>query len=64
MKYEEIILRVAQKNHTTPAEVEAEMKAALEAAQGNPNLRVLFGDTNPTPEEFIRVVARVTNQKL
>lgn len=54
MKYEEIIRIVAKKNHTTPAEVEAEMEAALDAAQDNPSFIAIFGERKPTVEEFIR----------
>lgn len=58
MKYEEIIQIVAKKNHTTPAEVEAEMESALDAAQDSPNFIAIFGERKPTVEEIIQVIAR------
>ena len=57
MSYEEIIKRIARENNTTPANVEAEMKTALEAAKDNQNFKAMFGGQMPTLEEFIQTIA-------
>ena len=57
MKYEDIIKRVALDHSTDPAEVEADMKATIEAAKDNPNFQAMFGGRMPTVEEFIFAVA-------
>ena len=57
MKYEDIIIQVAREHNADPAEVEADMKAAIEAAKDNPNFQAMFGGRTPTVEEFIFAVA-------
>jgi len=57
MEYEKIIAQIAEKNHTTPEEVEAEMQIALHAAKDNPNFKIIFGGRMPTVEEFIQTIA-------
>ena len=57
MEYSEIIKTIARKHGTTPAEVEAEMQAALEVAKDNPNFKTMLGNRKPTVEEFVSTVS-------
>lgn len=58
--FQEILAKVAQKNHTTPEEVYRQMQIAIDAAYDNPDPEIqknwkalnIQGD-RPTPEEVI-----------
>ena len=55
---EKTIKRIAQEHNTSPASVEADMKEAIHAAYLNrtPAFIALFGDREPTVEEFVKAV--------
>jgi len=64
MTYKEIIRDVARHNGTTPADVEAVIQEAINAAYANPDPEVREQQKKikckgkiPTPEEFITQVA-------
>lgn len=63
--YQKILQEIAQKNRTTPQEVEMAMREAIEAAYvcPDPEIRKRLQEipcvgTAPTPEEFIAYVAK------
>ena len=56
VNYKRIIRKIAHDHNVTPAEVELEMKAALESAKDNPNFKATFGDRMPSVEEFIETM--------
>ncbi len=57
MKFSSTVRYIAEKEGTTPENVLEEMKAAIQAAKGNENFKYLFGEKEPTPEEFVQVIA-------
>ncbi len=52
MKFSSTVRYIAEKEGTTPENVLEEMKAAIQAAKGNENFKYLFGEKEPTPEEY------------
>lgn len=61
-----ILEMVAQQEGVSVDEVRTEMELAIEAARNNPdpekqaNFKKMFGNSTPTPEEFISKIAKST----
>lgn len=68
MTYKAILRMVARQSNSTPAAVEAAIKEAIDAAYANPapevkkeQAKISCKGNVPTPEEFIRGVARLVH---
>jgi len=70
MSYKAILREIAKQNNTTPTEVEAEIKKAIEAAYADPDPEVRKHQEKikckgavPTPEEFVKGVAKIIREE-